>query len=466
MTNQNKFSESFLNSILGIGESVNSTKDLIKWISFVRNNTIVKIKRVNFDELKQWKFIEKKGVLKHHSGKFFSIQGLLCSNSWTNLSWEQPIINQPEIGYLGILCKEINGVLHFLLQTKIEPGNKNYVQLSPTLQATRSNFTSVHGGKKPEYLKYFKNSTNQEVIVDCLQSEQGSRFYKKRNRNIIIKINHEIEIKENFKWVTLSQIKDLLKKDNIINMDTRSVISCINITKYITAASETHSINGNEFFKSIIEEEESKTELVLNKFIDFKFNLETKNKIIPLNKINNWEIKKDKIGHVNKKYFEVIANKIEIDSREVICWDQPMIKPIGKGYCILFIKKINNIVYLLSQIKSEPGIFDLVELAPTIQTNNLENYSKDKIIKFYLNSKNKFSIIHESYQSEEGGRFYKEDNKNIIIKLFDKNSFNDLPINYCWISLSDALFINSTNHLFNIQLRSLISLIDYKKIIK
>ena len=32
------------------------------------------------------------------------------------------------------------------MQAKVEPGNINSIQLSPTLQATRSNYTKAHGG--------------------------------------------------------------------------------------------------------------------------------------------------------------------------------------------------------------------------------------------------------------------------------------------------------------------------------
>lgn len=70
-------------------------------------------------------------------------------------TWDQPIINQPEIGFLGFIVKKIQGVYHFLMQAKIEPGNLNVVQLSPTLQATRSNYTRVHKGAIPKYLEYF-----------------------------------------------------------------------------------------------------------------------------------------------------------------------------------------------------------------------------------------------------------------------------------------------------------------------
>ena len=74
---------------------------------------------------------------------------------------------------MGIITKEFKGVLYFLMQAKIEPGNVNCVQLSPTLQATKSNYTQTHAGKAPKYLEYFKNVTQDQILVDQLQSEQG-----------------------------------------------------------------------------------------------------------------------------------------------------------------------------------------------------------------------------------------------------------------------------------------------------
>ena len=133
--------------------------------------------------------------------------------------WDQPIINQPEIGFLGFIVKKFNGVMHFLMQAKIEPGNLNIVQLSPTLQATRSNYTRVHGGKSPNYLEYFNGEKEVYVLVDQLQSEQGARFLHKRNRNIIVEINEdeEISVKDGFIWVSLGQIKELLRYPNAVS---------------------------------------------------------------------------------------------------------------------------------------------------------------------------------------------------------------------------------------------------------
>ena len=62
--------------------------------------------------------------IRHDSGKFFSIEGLKVSKEIgeSNIVWDQPIINQPEIGLLGIITKEFNGILYFLLQAKKNPG--------------------------------------------------------------------------------------------------------------------------------------------------------------------------------------------------------------------------------------------------------------------------------------------------------------------------------------------------------
>jgi oxidase EvaA len=108
------------------------------------------VNRIPFAELQKWYFDKDKGALRHESGRFFSIEGIKVQTNWGKINeWEQPIINQPEVGYLGIITKEFDGVLYFLLQAKVEPGNVNNVQLSPTLQATRSNYSQVHSGRKP-----------------------------------------------------------------------------------------------------------------------------------------------------------------------------------------------------------------------------------------------------------------------------------------------------------------------------
>ena len=134
------------NSLEGVSGNVSDLKQVIikaqENINFITNI-------VPLDSLQEWKFNKKNGNFFHKSNRFFSVQGMKSNEK------EFPILVQPEIGILGFLASKVNGVLHFLVQLKIEPGNPNGVQLSPTVQATRSNYSQVHGGKLPTYLDFF-----------------------------------------------------------------------------------------------------------------------------------------------------------------------------------------------------------------------------------------------------------------------------------------------------------------------
>jgi oxidase EvaA len=113
------------------------------------------------------------------------------------------------------------------LEGKFEPGNYGEIQISPTLQATYSNLNKLHGGRAPRFLEYFDGTKNVEILYEQWLPEDGGRFYKKRVKNMLVKIasNEEIMIPFNFIWMTMRQIKEFLRKDNIINPHVRSIIA-------------------------------------------------------------------------------------------------------------------------------------------------------------------------------------------------------------------------------------------------
>lgn len=163
--------------------NVNTTAQILDWVAGLNRNAKVSIKECESGDNSFWFYDDYVGEIHNRKRSFFSITGIQRYEN-NRLVAEQPIIVQPEIGYLGIICKEIDGVINFLMQAKIEPGNVNVIQISPTIQATKSNYTRRHGGVLPNYFNYFYNSKNYTVIYDQIQSEQAGRFYKKRNRNI------------------------------------------------------------------------------------------------------------------------------------------------------------------------------------------------------------------------------------------------------------------------------------------
>lgn len=463
----------FIKSLLNEEKSVVTLEYAIEWVRNQNNRTEVTVEQIPFSQLKGWSFTN--GSLSHKSGKFFSIDGIEVATNYGNINkWHQPIINQPEIGYLGFITKEFNGVLHFLMQAKIEPGNINYVQLSPTLQATKSNYSRVHEGNSPAYLEFFQKVKKEQILLDQLQSEQGARFLKKRNRNIIIKVEEDIEVLENFLWLTLGQIKKLMQVDNIVNMDTRTVISGIPLgnlsVESVDAIDAFSNIRFSNFTRALLNSSanDAMSKNNLNDIILFitdlkvKFDLEVE--IIPLNQLQDWIIGEASIFHKDNKYFEIIAADIKIGNREVVNWTQPMVKPVQEGICAFICKNINGVLHFVVQAKLECGNFDIIEFAPTVQclTDNYKNkHSLQKLpfLKYVLTAE-KERIIFDTFQSEEGGRFFQEQNRNLII-FAEENFPEKLPENYIWMTYSQIQTFMKHNNYVNIQARSLISALSF-----
>lgn len=466
---------SFLKSAFSANGEKTSTDRVIDWLREQNNAVHLKIEKTSFKELDLWGYDKQVGSIKHHSGKFFTIDGIKVKTNCGNINkWHQPIINQAEIGYLGFITKEFNGVLHFLIQAKIEPGNVNYIQLSPTLQATRSNYTQVHKGKKPIYLEYFQHVKPEQILLDQLQSEQGARFLKKRNRNIIIRIEEELPVYENFIWLTLAQVKKLMHYDNLVNMDTRTVISGIPFGSFepdmisffnFLGSDRNHDPVKKAMLKSALSNNGALNSIegVITFLTHLKSIYDLEVTKVPLDQLQDWIFSESEIYHKDNKYFKVIAVDVEIGSREVIKWCQPMVEPAQEGLCAFVCKELNGLMHFAVQAKLECGNFDIIEFAPTVQclTGNYRQTPQNTLpfLDYVLNVP-KEKIVFDTLQSEEGGRFYREQNRNMIIIAGDEIP-DELPPNYIWMTLNQLYTFLKFNNYLNIQARSLIAAISF-----
>lgn len=465
----------FFKSALAMDSDVNSNAEIIDWVASKNFSANTRIEQIPLDQMRHWLVDSATGSVVHDSGKFFSIEGIQVETNWSSLtSWEQPIINQPEIGYLGILAQKHNGVLHFLMQGKIEPGNLNIVQISPTLQATKSNYTQVHKGKKPLFLEYFNGEIKVAVLLDQLQSEQGARFLRKRNRNIIVEVDEgeSLTVPDNFIWATLGQLKQLIRRDNLVNMDTRTVISGIPFGSYGTATLEFFSaLSKSQRINDCLLNSALNNEIYLNDFnqitswmtgLKSRYDLSVKRK--PLKLMTDWGFDGASIRHKDDKYFSVIGVNVEIGNREVVSWDQPMIKPSQEGIIAFIVKSINGVYHFLVQAKLEAGNFDVIELAPTVQclTGNYRTGFNEYSVPFINDVLHAHpdNIWYAAMQSEEGGRFFKEQNRNMIIEVGEDFPI-DVPEKYCWMTLNQLSTFIVFNNYLNIAARSLVSAIAF-----
>ena len=431
--------------------------EYIGWINELNRTTKVDIKRILLSDCKNWFYDENTGTIHNQNNSFFSIAGFKGTLNGKEI--QQPIIIQNEIGYLGIICKEIDGEMKYLMQAKIEPGNINCVQISPTIQATKSNFTQKHGGNKPLYLEYFIHANEYEILADQIQSEQSSRFYGKRNRNMIIKVNQvtEIELNKRFQWMTLKEIKEMMKYKNLVNMDTRTVLSCLpymnnSISKEIQDITLYRSIYYQNYEKEIVD--------VYHKINNYKMYEDTDVSIVRLDELTNWDVKDDEIVCKEKYPYKVVFCDIEIEGREVKRWAQPLFQANGIATFGLIITEIEGILKFLVKLQPEIGAFDKVEIGPTIQKEADASFCIDRIERLFEEKlKNKKNIVFDSILSEEGGRFYHEENRNIILKI-DQDELKNLPDEYCLVSYAALNHMNLINNCLNIQLRNLLSTLE------
>jgi len=210
---------------------INKLDYVIDWFNKKREESDMIVEEIGINDLDKWIVDKNSGNITHDSGGFFEVIGVKVSNTFDRevgkKGWTQPMIGKNPGGILGILMKRINGIPHYLLQAKAEPGNIGKLQLSPTLQATTSNLLKAHGGIRPKFSEYFDEPKNVKIIYAKWQSEDGGRFHLKSNYNMIVEVDvdEEFNIPDSFIWVTLYQIKQLLKIENFVGPHIRGIIS-------------------------------------------------------------------------------------------------------------------------------------------------------------------------------------------------------------------------------------------------
>ena len=210
---------------------INKLDYIIEWFNKKREESDMIVEEIGINDLDKWNVDPSSGNVKHESGGFFEVIGVKASNTFDRevgkKGWTQPMIAKNPGGILGIIMKKINGIPHYLLQAKAEPGNIGKLQLSPTLQATTSNLLKAHGGSKPLFAEYFDEENNPKIIYAKWQSEDGGRFHLKSNYNMIVEMkeDEELKIPDSFIWVTLFQIKQLMKIENFVGPHVRGIIS-------------------------------------------------------------------------------------------------------------------------------------------------------------------------------------------------------------------------------------------------
>ncbi len=416
--------------------------DVPCWLAARRHACLARVRRISFAELDGWSFAAGTGDLRHRSGRFFSVEGLHVDQP--DAQWQQPIIMQPEIGILGILAKEFDGVLHFLMQAKMEPGNPDLVQISPTVQATRSNYTKAHGGTGVKYLEHFTHSDRDQVIADVLQSEHGSWFYHKRNRNVIVETDEDVPGGDDFRWFTLGQLGALLRQDNVVNMDARTVLASAPIPHQECGALS------SDFD-------------VLSWFTGERARHDVRARRVPLGQVAGWHRDATSIHRDDRRFFEVVAVAVEGADREVASWTQPLLEPVGPGIVAFAYRTFGGVPHVLVHARVEGGFLDTVELGPTVQCvpanyAQLPARQRPAFLDLMLDA-TQARIRYCAVHSEEGGRFLNAESCYLIVETDESSTPARAPAGYRWVTPAQLTWLAGHSGYVNVQARSLLAVL-------
>ncbi|MFS8201124.1 NDP-hexose 2,3-dehydratase family protein [Streptomyces sp. CWNU-52B] len=424
------------------------TEDVTGWLADRARAHRFTVRRVPLDRLDGWSVAPGTGDIVHRSGRFFSVRGLAVTvGEGPHRAWQQPIIHQPEIGILGLLAKEFDGVLHFLLQAKMEPGNPNLLQLSPTVQATRSNYQRVHEGAAVRYLEHFTDPARGRVLADSLQSEHGSWFYRKANRNMLVEAtDREVTRAAGFCWLTLGQIGELLRLDTVVNMDTRTVLSC-----FPMPAPEPGALHSDTELLSWLTAERARHDV--------------DTRLMALDQVDGWTRDADGIGRPDGRFFRVAGVTVEAGNREVTGWSQPLIEPSGTGVAAFVFRRLDGVPHLLVHAKVEAGHLGTAELAPTVQCvpdNWAPERAEDRppFLDLVLAAAEGHGAHYGAVHSEEGGRFLDARIRYLFVAADDDSAPLDAPPGYHWATAGQLNSLTAHGHYVNVQARTLLACLN------
>lgn len=337
----------------------------------------------------------------------------------------QPVIDQPEIGILGLLfCSK--PTLKFYLQAKIEPGNIENVQYSPTVQATKSNYSGVHNGKSVDFIDYFSDES-KSVKKRQNQSEHGYKFYRKRNDNVLSCVGSmdDVEEKVNFSWLNLSEIRFLLSQPHCVNMDTRSVLCSFFPDEGVSKDFLVEALKGYDF--TDLEMDLFVSSLVNNVFYrdlsELKAWLATRKKrkrfiseIIPLKDLysKGWNRSEGALWSEDDPSFEQVNLRVFCSSREVLGWTQPIVKDnFPKLYVFLFVK-VRDVMHVIVKFTEERFSYNGGEIGPTISGESANSDVTELLAKKFSIGTSSINVVYDVFQSEEGGRFYQQKNRYVV----------------------------------------------------
>lgn len=424
----------------------------LDWLVSATRASGLETERIDLDACDRWAL--RDGALAHDTGRFFAVRGVQVeADAPDEHGRALPMIDQHEIGWLGFLvrrCPE-DGV-QWLLQAKTEPGNVGGTQVAPSIQATRSNYMRVHGGKPTPFLALFQSGRNR--ISDAPQSEQGSRFLWKFNRNSVVAVPPEqpLDISEDdprWRWIGAPDLRDLLGRSFAVNTDARSVIAS---SEWPLLSHGERLFRSDALMRSYLAATDD-VDRAVSRLESHQRKVSLRWRFIPIERLPGWRWT-DR-GLVSEEGAAIVVfHRCRARDREVTEWAQPFLTHRETVDNILLARIRDEALQVFVVMQREVGFGGRVEYGPSWQAGGAE---PSEVLDLAAASDSRELAAIE--QSDEGGRFFHAVGRYRIVLAPSAPRTRPVTPDGRWISLGALQSLTRTSGLSNNELRTMTSLL-------
>lgn len=218
---RNGFSELLIRSVQA-PDALHTTASLDEWLGSLNQTWCRKTQIISLTALDlPWACTDEQICSPDDPGLMIYQIAVSCQKREV-AQWDQPIAGTRVQATMILLAGMRQGVLHLLLQAKMEAGNRNGFELTTTVQTDASPAAVMDKS-------YIEMAQTGKPLLCFDNSEEGGRFDQCISRYQVIWMDEVTADQEDafHRWVSMSQVSDFLRRENVITNELRSVLSSL-----------------------------------------------------------------------------------------------------------------------------------------------------------------------------------------------------------------------------------------------
>ncbi|MFD7299064.1 NDP-hexose 2,3-dehydratase family protein [Streptomyces sp. NPDC059897] len=221
------FRAALLRSLRADAGTRHTLEDLGQWLTRSKVDHPLDTRRVPLAGISGWH--RDADAVAHDEGRYFRIVGVSVRATQREVrSWTQPLLAPVGQGVIAFLVTRVDGVLHALVQARVEAGLLDGVELAPTVQCTPANLAGT-GLPRPPFLDTVLGADPADIRYDTLLSDEGGRSYHSLARHLVVEVPETFAAREpdGFRWVSVGQLVTLTRHSYQVNVQARSLLTVL-----------------------------------------------------------------------------------------------------------------------------------------------------------------------------------------------------------------------------------------------